>query len=75
MTITISRKATEQETAIYYKLEELTKDLEEEVYVDLIDYISNYICFKKNLKEVEEWANVLGVTIEELCTWWYCETD
>ena len=75
MTITISRKATEEETAIYYKLEELTKDLEEEDYVDLIDYISLCVCEKKNLEEVEEWANKLGVTIEELLIWWYCDTD
>ena len=75
MTMTIVRKATEEETAIYYKLEDLTKDLEEEDYVDLVDYVSNYICFKKNLKEVTEWANKLNVTIEELKTWYYCEED
>ena len=75
MTMTIVRKATEEEIAIYCKLEELTKDLEEEDYVDLLDYIGNYVCAKKNFKEVEEWANKLGVTIEELLTWWYCDTD
>ena len=75
MTITISRKATEEETAIYYKLEELTKDIEEEEYVDLLDYIGNYVSEKKNLEEVKEWAEKLGVTIEELLTWWYCDTD
>ena len=76
MTMTLVRKATEEEAAIFYKLEELTKDIEEEDYVDLLDYIGNYVCEKKkNFKEVEEWANKLGVTIEELLTWWYCDTD
>ena len=75
MTMTLVRKATEEETAIYYKLEELTKDIEEEDYVDLLDYISLYVCEKKNFEEVEEWAKKLGVTVEELLTWWYCDTD
>ena len=75
MTMTLVRKATEEETAIYYKLEELTKDIEEEDYVDLLDYISLYVCEYKNFKEVEEWAKKLGVTVEELLIWWYCDTD
>lgn len=76
----ISRKATKKEVQVYEKVEELTKNMDDNSFNDMLDTISNYLwpSHKKEAKEkshkaIQSIAESLGVTVEMLTIWYFCE--
>ena len=75
---TFTREATLKEIHDYELVEELTKDMDDEEFANvltmLIDYFTSYGEYRKTVyPKVYRFAKKLGVTVKTLDNWYFTE--
>ena len=70
---TITRKPTEKEFSDYERVEELTADMDEDEFVDMLDTLDECFTGSGDKAKANEIAESLGVSIEALENWYFTE--